>query len=318
VLKYLVDDLPLKFHEILRIYANKVCVENSVDARKSDEKQQAERTQKCKAAGKIILGNDLNAKAPPSFDSRKLPPHMRKRAADSANSKLGNAYKKPLIEDSVESACEEEPIDEVDDESDDEIVEESVENELLYNMAGGWVKDKEPDHSCWSNFVSATGPNHTLSDTATPLQYLALFIPLNLFNIWASYTNAYAAAVIARLKGSCRNYTPTCAAELKAFVASVIWMSVIKSMQLQDFWNPTFNVAVLRSWFPNFIRFQQLKRFFKVSDLNKDKQDENDRAAKVRDFFSSFLQRFGEMNKGPFALQLQNSLQKSGKTWGAW
>lgn len=144
--------------------------------------------------------------------------------------------------DDVESGCEEE-IYESSEESDNEAEEsgpQSVEG-LVYRMDGnGWRKDVPPDHSEVQQFDFDKGPSHTLCDDALPLAYFNLLLPIEQFSLWAVFTNSYASAVMERLQHQgfkeAREWYPTVTAEIQAFVATIIWMSVIKSMQLLDFW----------------------------------------------------------------------------------
>jgi hypothetical protein len=167
-----------------------------------------------------------------------------------------------------------------------------------------------PDHNTQRKFRGASGPNHNLPEDASALEYFSLFIPLNMFVLWVQYTNAYAAAIMATLNSAARKYQPTTAAELQAWVAAVIWMSVLKSMSVQDFWNPIFDTGKVRYWFPGIARFHQLKRFFKVSDYLGDKVDPSDRLAKVRSLFELFLQRCRQFFLAGVALSLDEAIKK--------
>lgn len=63
-----------------------------------------------------------------------------------------------------------------------------------------------------------------------------------------------------------RFWLPTCAAELKAWVATVIWWSLAKSLTIQTFYFHSLDMNKMKMWIPSWTRWQQLKRYFKVSN----------------------------------------------------
>lgn len=124
-----------------------------------------------------------------------------------------------------------------------------------------WLEQRHPSKPVRrSRIYCPQSTNLTLPDDASPLDYFALFISLNQFAIWTQYTMAFEANTIKKMKGQARPFAPTCGAEGKAFVASVIWMAIIKSMQPTGFWDTDFNIAQVRTWFPSKFRFGQINQ----------------------------------------------------------
>jgi hypothetical protein len=305
------DDLPLQFHGILKHFLDLALAKDTGDTMEKDASDINNNIKKRKSNQSV----EKEPSVKPA-QVKKVPAHMTKGFKRKSEIPA-NVYDKPLITDSIESECEEQDID-MDDTSDVEdeddmvkVVDPDPTEELLYRIDGsGWTKDAPPDFSGHVPFDAPTGPNHNLPDNATPLDYFTLFICIDLFSVWASYTNAYAAAIISQLKGKCRSYAPTNGAEIKAFIACIIWMSLIKSMPINEFWDPRFSPAKVRFWFPGIIRFQQLKRFFKVSDVNDDRLNPEDRLAKVRSLFEDFLKRCRQFFMAFQQLSLDEAIKK--------
>jgi hypothetical protein len=55
---------------------------------------------------------------------------------------------------------------------------------------------------------------------------------------------------------------PTTAAELKAFVATIIWWCLLKSLSLDMFYRGGLDGLKMRKWFPSCRRFLHLKTCF--------------------------------------------------------
>ena len=283
ILDYLVDDLPLRFHFILKQVA---------DQRLAKLQDKTKEPVKEKRKEATLENRKETANEHFEKQGKSRPAHMCK--GHKKNTIQNNTFT-PIVVNSIESECDEEDVSENSDNDDEDaakLLEAEIDQPLLYNIDGtGWRTDVEPDHSQHAEFDCETGPCHNLPDYAAPIEYFGLFFSLNFFALWAQYTNAYAAAIMSSLKGQCRKYSPTTAAELKAFVATIMWMAIIKSMQPKDFFDPIFTTSKVRFWFPSIFRFEQLKRFFKVSDYTEEKKNESDRMAKVRDLWESFLKR---------------------------
>jgi hypothetical protein len=125
VLDYLSSDLPLKFHGLF----TELCQETPKKRKQPvQEKEPVLNDQKCPPESSNDVAKDSDSVPKPKAPARK---------------KIANPYLKPLIRDSVESECEEEPAGENDDADDNdndenaEKVEEPVygKDELLYRRA---------------------------------------------------------------------------------------------------------------------------------------------------------------------------------------
>ena len=86
-----------------------------------------------------------------------------------------------------------------------------------------------------------------------------------------------------------REWNPTCAAEIRAWYASVIWWSLSKGLSFEQFIKVTIDPHRARKWFPSVTRWQQLKRFLKVSDPLKDPHHCHDRIYRLRELFDFFI-----------------------------
>lgn len=140
-------------------------------------------------------------------------------------------------------------------------------------------------------FTGLSGPQHTLSpETAVPFDYFCLFIPMYMWCRIASYTNKKAAMASEEQDGKIRAWSPTCGAEIKAWYAAVLWWCLMKSCTFSQFFANTINPAVVSRWFPSFKRWQQIKRFLKVSDPSKDEENKHNKMYKVQELFDVFIQ----------------------------
>ena len=91
-----------------------------------------------------------------------------------------------------------------------------------------WVFNEMPGDNNHP-FTGISGPRHTLSpDTAIPYDYFCLFVPVYFWARWATYTNAKAEIERAKIDKKGRPWTPTCGAELKAWIASIMFWSFLK------------------------------------------------------------------------------------------
>lgn len=140
-------------------------------------------------------------------------------------------------------------------------------------------------------FLGRSGPQHTLPVSATPYQYFCLFIPVYLWSNWVTYTNKKAEMNEENKKEGSRSYwTPLCAAELKAWVASVMVWCLFKSMSFESFFKDKVDSTVILKWFPSgWRRWHEIKMNFKVSDPTKDDEHKSDKMYKVRDLWETFI-----------------------------
>ena len=169
----------------------------------------------------------------------------------------------------------------VEEKKDNTPIEEFTADKWVFNVLTG-----ENDAA----FTGKPGPQHTLSpDSAVPYEYFCLFIPVYFWSRWAQYTNSKAEIERGKSNKKGRPWTPTCAAELKAWVASIMFWSFFKTFSFQNFYMYNMDPQKIKQWFPDLRRWQQLKRFFKVSDPNTDGEHLDDKAWRVRDLWDYFI-----------------------------
>ena len=132
-------------------------------------------------------------------------------------------------------------------------------------------------------------PKHTLPTTADPFQYFCLFVPIFFWAIWAAFNNAKACLCNDNSEKRGRRWTPTCEAEIKAWVASVICWSMFKTITFTNFYKCCADPISVKSWFPNIHQWQQMKRFFKVINPETDSEHKEDKMWRVRELWDSFI-----------------------------
>lgn len=138
-------------------------------------------------------------------------------------------------------------------------------------------------------FNGSPGPKHTLSpENAVPFEYFCLFIPIYFWSLWAQYTNTKASLEKAAGTSKGRSWGKTSSAELKAWVASIMIWSYFKTYSFQKFYCYAIDPLKVKQWFPRFDRWENIKRFFKVSDPNTDTDHKEDRMWRIRELFEVF------------------------------
>lgn len=256
------DEVPLKYHNLkaeyivkLAVEANKAeintCLNNSTTTENEDAvagevaEYPAEEVQQSSSKGK----GKRKASTPLSADKQvnRVDDHLELSVSD------------------IDSDSEPD-IDQVDEEdllyySEDVPLEE----EDSTFSADKWGFMDMPTHPT-RDFSGHAGPKHTLPTSATPFQFFSLFIPCYFWAKWAFYTNVKAAMGQESTEKKCRNWKATCEAELKAWVASVICWSMFKTISFANFYKYAGDPNRVISWFPSLTRWEQIKRFFKVSD----------------------------------------------------
>ena len=88
----------------------------------------------------------------------------------------------------------------------------------LTSLCGKSAFCQPNQHAC---LVVILAPNIPSLKLQLPSTFLPFYVPTFFWGRWASYTNAKAAAAAGA--GTTRQQVPTTAAELKAFVATIIW-----------------------------------------------------------------------------------------------
>jgi Transposase IS4 len=164
-----------------------------------------------------------------------------------------------------------------------------VDDELSFDVAN-WRLNELPVQP-ELDFLGKSGPSHTLNPSvATPFDYFCLFIPIFFWERWAIYTNKKAAECKPADKSS-RKWVDTCAAELKAWVASIMWWCLFKNMGLFDFYHECVDPSKIKIWFPSWLRLEQIKRFIKLSDPALEPNHKQDKLYKVREIWDDFIAR---------------------------
>lgn len=159
----------------------------------------------------------------------------------------------------------------------------------LYFDADLWKLNELPVQPSL-DFIGASGPLHQLSPAASPFQFFCLFIPMFMWDRWAIYTNKKASKMESHGKKR-RYWSATCAAELKAWVATVMWWALAKNMSMETLYAESFDLNKIKVWIPSWTRWEQLKRFFKVSDPDEDLVNKSDKLQRIRELWEDFVSR---------------------------
>jgi hypothetical protein len=86
-----------------------------------------------------------------------------------------------------------------------------------------------------------------------------------------------------------RTWSPTCAAEIKAWFASVIWWCMFKTFSFTQFYEFVFSCDRIKLWFSTFQRWAQFKRFLKLSDPHLDPDHVQDKTWKIKELWTVYL-----------------------------
>ena len=106
-------------------------------------------------------------------------------------------------------------------------------------------------------------------DTTSPYAIFSLFLTNEILSSLAQNTNEYAVGVISGLKPTekwkARPWKPTSAGELKAYIATYIYMGIHKCPRIEDYWN-TSDISPFHpiSKYISIVRWQQIDRFFRI------------------------------------------------------
>jgi hypothetical protein len=142
-------------------------------------------------------------------------------------------------------------------------------------------------------FLGSFGNRHLINpESGTPFEYFCLFIPIWMWTKIAGYTNKKAEMFYEdkKLSSSGRIWYPTSGAEIRAWFASILWWCIIRSFTFEQFFRSNMDAFRPNRWFNNFTRWQQIKRFLKLSDPTKDKDNIKDRLFRVRELFQTFIE----------------------------
>ena len=115
-------------------------------------------------------------------------------------------------------------IEREEDEDDQEGIEEDdIDQDFIQ-----WQRDTPPVQPPTA-FTGAPGPKHTLSpENAVPFDYFSLYIPIYFWSRIAQYTNSKAEMTKEKQDGKIRDWSTTCAGEIKAWFASLRHVVVLE------------------------------------------------------------------------------------------
>ena len=109
-------------------------------------------------------------------------------------------------------------------------------------------------------------PSHVAS---TPYRVFSLFFTDEILHKLAEYTNEYAAEYASKEdKPFARKWYPTSSQELRAYIATYIYMGIHSQSQVPDYWNRDSNKGPLHPLVYDHIalcRWQQIDRFLRIS-----------------------------------------------------
>ena len=129
------------------------------------------------------------------------------------------------------------------------------------------------------------GPTRQLSAAANELDFFHIFFNEDLYSVIANETNAYAQKCRQAGQGT-RQWYPTSAAEIKAFVGALTVMGVLPAPCHDMYWlkDKMYHLSVLESKFTR-DRFEHLQRFLHITDTSNNPpsgQPGHDRLCHVR------------------------------------
>jgi hypothetical protein len=111
-----------------------------------------------------------------------------------------------------------------------------------------------------------------------------------MYERWASYTNMKADIESKKKKDNCRYWYKTGPAEIKAWVASVLWWCLLKNMSFENIWKHSVDPGRIKRWFTE-NRWLQMKLFLKVSDPLFDEERKSDKMCRVCELWEHFISR---------------------------
>ena len=234
VLKYSFD-VPLKYHELKAEYIIRKAREASAFVGSSQfEGKDPEEESEDRIDGEDNVSEDpVSTNPAPSHSSKKRggsrPVTIGLRKKQEAGKMAEKKKLTPLtisqedadgitIEELIDNSDVESFYEEDDSQSDSD--EDNAPDEANDEDANfiAWQRNKEPVQP-QKPFTGVSGPQRTLPvETATPFDYFCLFIPIYFWIRFAQYTNSKAGMVHAEQAGKARTWSPTCGAEIKAWV----------------------------------------------------------------------------------------------------
>jgi hypothetical protein len=157
------------------------------------------------------------------------------------------------------------------------------------------------------------------------LMLFTCLFPVAFFRLLAENTNKYRRWMEEKDKAGVRAWTDTTPAEIEKFVAILMFMGVEKLPQTEDYWAPTewYHSKFCRKIMTLF-RFQQLKRFFHVSDVYADERaspedkDSRHNTYKVEPIWSRFKKLLRRIATAGSSMTVDESVIAYHGRHGAW
>ncbi|XP_067910284.1 piggyBac transposable element-derived protein 4-like [Heterodontus francisci] len=169
-------------------------------------------------------------------------------------------------------------------------------NEAEGQQDGDWSTTVKDIHV--PPFTEATGPQHQLPTTASPLDYFHLLWPDSVFDTITEETNRYAAQCQEKAGKRDSFWIPTDSHEIKAFLAINIMMGIKQLPRISLYWSQ--DSALRCPWISSAIsrdRFWKINQYLHLQDNSSalDKSDPNhDPMYKVRSLIEVIRSRFGQ------------------------
>ena len=121
-------------------------------------------------------------------------------------------------------------------------------------------------------FLGSSGPKHSLGPgTATP----SIFFYFLAYLFQCSFGSDLQITPTAKQKWwggaewTCAEVVKICGAEVKAWVASVIWWCLAKNQTLEQLYQNNVDPNLVKKWFPSWKCWTSIKRFYKIPTQQK-------------------------------------------------
>ena len=93
--------------------------------------------------------------------------------------------------------------------------------------------------------------------------------PLPFFFFFLAYLFHFFWLIIIFFFWTCAEVVKTCGAEVKAWVASVIWWCLAKNQTLEQLYQNNVDPNLVKKWFPSWKCWTSIKRFYKILTQQK-------------------------------------------------
>lgn len=135
------------------------------------------------------------------------------------------------------------------------------------------VENEDPGYQHNFNYAELDGPKHCPPPGSDPIAYFNLFLTTSLICTFVTETNRYARNFLARTVVSpnsrLREWKAITVSEMKAFIAIVFNMGLIKKPTIESYWSKKASQSI--SWFRKLMsrnRFTIILKFFNIIDVS--------------------------------------------------